>query len=347
MLDAETPTSPLPAAGQLQSPDGEVTGEDPGPALPMPAVRPARPKASVKPTRVSSRQKPTIFHKAHMDAVETVSVANGTVVAFSRTSPEKDTPNEDSAAVFPLWQGAAVLVVADGVGGMKDGSRASAAAIRAFRKVLSEVRQGTDLRNPILDAIQQANANILRHAAGSATTIAAVEVCDGKMRSYHVGDSIIMQVSERGVVKSLTLSHAPVSYAVEAGVLTEDEGLLHPDRNLISNVVGDRDMRIEIGPRRKLATQDTVLLASDGLCDNLTTDEIADLVRRNPLSSRIAKMVEIARERMSLTAFDDETIDLPGKPDDLTLLVYRKERRRKARKKSKGDVSGAGSLFSG
>ena len=143
-----------------------------------------------------------------------------------------------------------------------------------------------------------------------------------------------MQVSERGTIKSLTLAHAPVSYAVEAGVITEDEGLLHPDRNLVSNVVGDRDMRIEIGPPRKLATQDTVLLASDGLSDNLSTDEIADLVRRNPLSNRVSEMIQTARERMSLTSFDEDTIDLPGKPDDLTLLVYRRERRRKSRRRS-------------
>lgn len=297
-------------------------------------VRSAKPTTEPRATHVSSRTKPTVFHKSHMDTVETVPAADGTVVAFSRTSPGKDTPNEDSAAVFPLWPGAAVLLVADGVGGMKNGSKASAAAIRAFRKVLGAVKPGTDLRNPILDAIQQANVNILRHAAGSATTIAAVEIRDGQMRGYHVGDSIIMQVSDRGVVKSLTLSHAPVSYAVEAGVISEDEGLLHPDRNLISNVVGDRDMRIEIGPRRKLAAQDTILLASDGLCDNLSTDEIADLVRRNPLSTRVAEMVAVARERMTLTTFEEETVDLPGKPDDLTLLVYRRERRHRSRKKS-------------
>jgi len=340
MLDAETPTSSFVRESRQTSGVATSPGSDPGPSLP--AVRSARP-VPARATRVSSADKPTVFHKAHMDAVETVSAANGTVIAFSRTSPEKETPNEDAAAVFPLWPGAAVLVVADGVGGLKNGSKASATAIRAFRKVLSEVKPDTDLRNPILDAIQQANQNIMRHAAGAATTIAAVEIRDGKMRSYHVGDSIIMQVSERGAIKSLTLSHAPVSYAVEAGVITEEEGLLHADRNLVSNVVGDRDMRIEIGPPRKLATQDTVLLASDGLSDNLSTDEIADLVRRNPLSSRVSEMITTARERMSLISFDEDTIDLPGKPDDLTLLVYRRERRerrRKSRGKSKAYLRG-------
>ncbi len=328
MLDAETPTSSVVRESGQTNRSATSPGADTASSLPV--VRSARP-VTAKATRVSSGHKPTVFHKAHMDAVETVPAANGTVVAFSRTSPEKDTPNEDSAAIFPLWSGAAVLVVADGVGGLKNGTKASATAIRAFRKVLSEVKPNTDLRNPILDAIQQANRNIMRQTAGAATTIAAVEIRDGKMRSYHVGDSIIMQVSERGAIKSLTLAHAPVSYAVEAGVISEGEGLLHPDRNLVSNVVGDREMRIEIGPPRKLATQDTVLLASDGLSDNLSTDEIADLVRRNPLSNRVSEMVTTARERMSLISFDEDTIDLPGKPDDLTLLVYRRERRRKSR----------------
>ncbi|MFK7818920.1 MAG: PP2C family serine/threonine-protein phosphatase [Planctomycetaceae bacterium] len=279
---------------------------------------------------VEAKAQQTLFLKSSMDEAQAVSCANGTALAFSRPSPAKETPNEDAAAVFDLWAGTAVLVVADGVGGMKAGHKASSSAIRAIKRSLKKAKEGSDLRSFILDGIERANENILRNAAGSATTVAIVEICDGFMRPYHVGDSIILQIGNRGQIKWSALSHAPLSYAVEAGVISEANAMVHPDRNLISNVVGDREMRIEIGPRRKLAKSDTIVVASDGLCDNLSTLEIADFTRRSPLPERVQQMIAETRNRMYL-AIDgrSELENLPGKPDDLTLVVYRRDKETK------------------
>ena len=337
MLDAEMPIAPaLP-----HEPVGESHPRSPE-VSPVPDLRiksaPAR-KMTQVPTRVTeqrakppeaSQTRPSLYLASNMSKVETTRCASGTVVAFSRRSPEKPTTNEDACAIFPLWPGAAVLVVADGVGGMKNGSKASAAAIRAFKRTLGEIKQEQDLRNSMMDAIERANASVLRHCSGSATTIAAVEINNGYMRGYHVGDSAIMLVSARGRIKWVALAHAPVSYAIEAGVITEEEGMSHPERNLVANVLGDRDMFIEVGPRRKIAVQDTILLASDGLTDNLTTWDIADLVRRNPLSNRVAELMDLASNRMVPAS---PGADAKGKADDLTALVYRPERRAKSRKK--------------
>ncbi len=336
MLDAEVPIAPAshqePVGGQLKTPALESFSpsqptESKGPRAAGVVVR-KKPDSEDWPQQT----KPKLYLTAQMDSVETVRCGGGTVVAFSRRSPEKDTPNEDAAAIFPLWPGAAVLVVADGVGGMKNGSKASATAIRAFKRTLAEVRSEQDLRNTMLDAIERANTGVMRHCSGSATTIAAVEINNGYLRGYHVGDSTIMQVSARGQIKWLALAHAPVSYAIEAGVLTEEEGMLHPERNLVANVVGDREMFIEIGPRRKIGVQDTIILASDGLGDNLATDEVADQVRRNPLSDRVAELITEASARM-MPPIHGGPQNVPGKADDLTALVYRPERRRKRRSK--------------
>ena len=52
---------------------------------------------------------------------------------------------------------------------------------------------------------------------------------------------------------------------------------------MLFNVIGSSDMRVEVGPALQLAARDTVLLASDGLFDNLYIDEIVDTIRRGPL----------------------------------------------------------------
>lgn len=319
LLDANLPSS------------GPVFSAEPAPTRVRslePAVSTA---ASSNETKLDAR--PTVFQRAVMEEPLTVPCAGGLAVAFSRSSPVGDAPNQDSAAIIPVRDDGVVLAVADGVGGMKAGHAASAAAIRAIRQSVSAAPSGADLRTFILDGIETANARILRQGLRAATTVAVVDLSGGFVRPYHVGDSIILQVSGRGDIKWSALSHAPVSYAVEAGVMTEEDAMVHPERNLISNVVGDRDMWIEIGPRRKLAATDTIVVASDGLCDNLSTAEIADLTRRSPLAGKVASMIDLARHRMQMAIEGRSAIEnVPGKPDDLTALVYRRERRKGPRK---------------
>ena len=92
----------------------------------------------------------------------------------------------------------------------------------------------------------------------------------------------------------------------------------HEERHIVSNVLGSPDMRIEMGSRRELAARDTVVLASDGLLDNLHTDEVVELARRGDPVDAARSLVEAARRRMM------EPIEgAPSKPDDLTLALFR------------------------
>ena len=101
-------------------------------------------------------------------------------------------------------------------------------------------------------------------------------------------------------------------------MLDEDEAVQHDQRHLLFNVIGASDMRIEIGPPVKLDRRDTVLLASDGLMDNLYLDEIVEIVRKGRLSDAADELVRRAVERMTQSAGDE-----PSKPDDLTVVLFR------------------------
>ena len=73
--------------------------------------------------------------------------------------------------------------------------------------------------------------------------------------------------------------------------------------NQVSNVLGASDMRIEVGSQRRIAPRDTLLIASDGLSDNLHTEEIVALLRTGPLDAACAirghqRGVQSARERL-------------------------------------------------
>ena len=59
-------------------------------------------------------------------------LGGGIFVAYTCPSPDKESENEDTVAVFPYGPQAAVLIVADGAGGLPAGKRASLAAVRTL-----------------------------------------------------------------------------------------------------------------------------------------------------------------------------------------------------------------------
>ncbi len=252
--------------------------------------------------------------------------AAGQVAIYSARAPYKtDAPNEDAAAAFCFPNGSGLLVVADGMGGMPQGHQASGLLIDAIRNELANRGAGGDmgLRERLIDAIDRANARI--NALGAGTTVAAVEIGADAIRACHVGDSMILVTGNRGRIKLQTVSHSPVGYAVEAGILDEDEAMHHDERNLVSNYVGLPKMRIELGHALRLDPYDTVLLASDGLFDNLYIEEITDHIRSGPLDRAMRALAQACRARMA-----QPTVGAPSKPDDLTFILYRRHRRRGA-----------------
>ncbi len=246
--------------------------------------------------------------------------SHGQVCVRSVRSPEKLTPNEDAAAVMQIGADALVLAVADGVGGTPAGREASNAAVQTLCRVLGELPPDTpQLRPAILDAVEEANREVLALSRGAATTLVVAQLDATRLRSYHVGDSELMAVGQRGLIKQRVVPHSPTGFAVEAGLLDEDEAMQHAQRHVLFNVIGSPDMRVEVGPAVQLAVRDTVLLASDGLFDNLFIDEIVDTIRKGPLSAAADRLVERARERMK----GEGAADRPCKPDDLTVVLFR------------------------
>ena len=253
---------------------------------------------------------------------EPLALGSGEAVAFTRAAPHKDPDaNEDGVGVFPVRSSGGLLAVADGVGGGPKGASASKAVLEALWDTTLDAPAEGSMRSAILDGLEQANRRILEARNGAATTLVCAEIAGTTLRPYHAGDSALLVVGGGGKVKVQTVPHSPVGYAVEAGMLDEEEALHHALRHVISNAVGIEDMRIEIGSTVELAPRDTVVLASDGVLDNLGVAELAALVRRGPLLEAAHEVVGLCTERMR-----SPQADLPSKSDDLGLVLYRPRR---------------------
>lgn len=269
--------------------------------------------------------KPRLYVGDREDERDVYTTPPGQVAAVSVGDADKNRPNEDSAAIIPVNDTHVVLAVADGVGGLTGARQASNLAVKALRKALtgSAEAHGRSLRTAILDGIDAANRAILDSGSAGASTLALAEIGPDYVRPYHVGDSIVLICGQRGKLKLYTTPHSPVGFAMEAGLLDEKEAMEHTELNLIFNVIGSLDMRVEVGSEQPLAARDTLLLASDGLTDNVLQDEIIASVCAGPLDRAANRVADLALQRMR-----GEQANAPSKPDDLTALLFRRHPRR-------------------
>ncbi|MBT8095713.1 MAG: protein phosphatase 2C domain-containing protein, partial [Woeseia sp.] len=249
-----------------------------------------------------------------------LSVAGGQLVAYSCRAPDKDTDNEDAVAVIPYGDDAAVLVVADGAGGLPGGRRASQTAVTELARSLAESRVESALvRTAVLNGIEAANRAVLDLGTGAATTLTVVAVEGRTARTFQIGDSEALIVGNRGLIRAQTMAHSPTGFAVEAGFLGEREALHHEERHLVSNFMGTSDMRIDMGAVVDMQARDTIMVASDGVTDNIHVHEVVDIIRKGPLPKAIDALIRLATHRMNSDASSQ-----PSKPDDLSVILFRK-----------------------
>ena len=253
-------------------------------------------------------------------AVIEAAVGGGNAVAFTLQSPDKATGNEDGYALVHYGADACALIVADGAGGLPNARQASQTAVATIVETLATAHgAGAPLVSVMAAAIATANDEIMAQCNQSATTLTALAIDGREAHCFHVGDSAALVTGQRGAMRFQTVGHSPVSFAVAAGLLSEEQAMYHIDRHIVSNFLGNPLMRIDISPAFSLAARDTILVCSDGLTDNLLTHEIVELMRCGPLAEVVPALIQAATQRM--LCFTD---DKPSKPDDLTLILFRK-----------------------
>jgi len=256
------------------------------------------------------------YIETNLEKPAEIEIAHGHAVLYTHCAPYKDNANEDAISVMERDNGDGILALADGVGGERAGSLASKIMLESLADNF-KANPTQDLQGIVLNSVDLANQSILNQGIGAATTIAAVGIHEGVIRPYHVGDSDVLLVGQRGKIKFQSIPHSPTGYAIEAGMLHEDDATGHEERHYVSNVVGSADMRIDIGPILKMSKRDRLLIMSDGVSDNLLNQEIIELVRSGPLKKAARLLLDACHRRM-----ENDSSDPPGKPDDLSFILY-------------------------
>ena len=134
-----------------------------------------------------------LYLEGKFDEPQLVPVAGGTAVVYTRPSPRRGSDaNQDALAVFELGPQTGVLAVADGLGGHEGGEEAARTALETLAEQLHSCAADDTLDDPIVSAINQANAKLLTRSPTPATTLVVAIIHEGELRAYTVGDSELM-----------------------------------------------------------------------------------------------------------------------------------------------------------
>ena len=245
--------------------------------------------------------------------------------------------NEDNLVVAePLF------AVADGMGGHRGGEVASLTAIESLRVAFDDDHSAEGLT----EAVREANRAVWEKAQddadlrgmGTTITAAALVEVDGEERLVvvNVGDSRAYLL-QNGELSRLTEDHSLVEDLVREGQLSPDEAAIHPQRHILTRVLG---MGPEVEPDVWQIVPykgDRLLLCSDGLTNEVNDNEIASVLRRLADASDAAgELVRLARAHGGSDNITVVVIDVAG-DDDRSLTASQAVAEEEAKEQAKGD----------
>lgn len=239
-------------------------------------------------------------------AVAPVADPELTLVGAMLTDVGKVRPHNEDTAVFvvprandPHAQKGILALIADGMGGHAAGEVASRIAAEVIVRVYYESR--APIAAALADGFHAANRAIFDQAEaepscrGMGTTCTALVFCSGSVYVANVGDSRAYLLRQ-GQLRQLSEDDSLVGELVRSGVITAEEALHRPDRNVILRALGTKpEVSVTISSDgMPLQVDDRLIVCSDGLCDLVEDDTIRDLARAGEPREASQRLIDAA-----------------------------------------------------
>jgi len=220
-----------------------------------------------------------------------------------------------------------LAVVADGMGGLARGDRASQLAVRVFLREHSHL-EGIDFGQFLKSTIIRANYAVFDLALDRSgreidlgTTLVAAVVHSGKMYWVAVGDSLIY-LYRNGLLKQLNREHIyanQLKVEVENGLISKKEADKHPERDYLTSYLGLPGLNEVASNPEPLALKagDAVLLCTDGLTNSLSEDEMTAVLRRE-VGNLAEELVDKALEKQKKHQDNITALVISCKPAELS-----------------------------
>lgn len=216
--------------------------------------------------------------------------------------------NEDSLIAIPEK---GIFAVADGVGGQQDGDIASKTAVELIKKFTEKQTITIDnfeqMSNGLFIKIDNEIAKFSTNKkSNAATTLVFLFVSGGEYCIANIGDSRGYLIKEDDIIQ-ITDDQSYVNELVKAGEITKQEAKDHPSKNIITKALGLGDEMLPDLYYGKLNKGEKILLASDGLTNELRDAEIFDIIKNNNIKDSVEHLM---KEVKSTEAKDNISIVL-------------------------------------
>ena len=204
--------------------------------------------------------------------------------------------NED--AIFPQKNKAdetnRFFLVCDGMGGHENGEVASNSVCNSFAEFLKPIAPNNfdeevfeRALNYAFDRLDEIDGNS-EAALKMGTTLTFLYLNDKQAFMAHIGDSRIyhLRKNDRGEASILYQSpdHSLVNELLKAEVITEEEAVNHPKKNVITRAMQPhlkKRCKAEIHTTQDVQADDLFFLCSDGVVESLSNDLLCDVVNKN------------------------------------------------------------------
>jgi len=226
-------------------------------------------------------------------------------VGFKTDRGIKREGNEDALFVLPEQQ---LYIVADGVGGHNSGELASRMVVGYIAQYvalhpLSQAKGKSGLRTYFKACVEGANQLIFDKSKtegeneGMATTVVLCYLHEDVAYIVNVGDSRAYLIRE-GTIRQITEDHTCVQSMIKSGIITSQQALTHPDRNMITRAIGGAPIVVPDFFRFDICKDDIILLCTDGLYGEITEEKILELAKSPKTMHRLANgLVEEANQQ--------------------------------------------------
>jgi protein phosphatase len=189
-----------------------------------------------------------------------------------------------------------VVAVADGMGGGPGGEIASSLTLAVVDAAFS----GGSL-DELEGVARAANRAVFERASttdgldGMGTTLCAVGLVDDEtLAVVNVGDSRVYRLRD-GSLERLTTDHTVTADLVRSGELSEEEAADHPHHNILTRAVGVGPTVEVDGTAPSARPGDRLLLCTDGLFNEVSDDEIEDLLgKADDVAGAVDALVDLA-----------------------------------------------------
>lgn len=216
------------------------------------------------------------------------------IVAY--THQGKRPYQEDNSAY-----GTQYLLVSDGVGGLAKGDIASGIVVDTFRAAIEGGELvGDDISGKIGAVVDRTLQALLDYAhqneesMGMGATLALLLHADDQYISVHIGDSRVYHFSNGGEIKWRSTDHSLVQELVTGGIITEEEAVTHPRRNVITRVLQakeDHSTKASITVLENVVDGDVFMVCSDGVTESWSDAGMSSAILGNQELNEIIAII--------------------------------------------------------